>query len=200
MHYQTHNRLQALHTHCVERIEHNRAPTVQFTVSTPVWSRHHPCWLLEQPNLAPAPCRATNLHLTLHAQFHRQHHRHCYHHQHHCQHVWYAALIPTPTSFLPLPPHYICDLKSSSSSSPAVLSHSQILTPRVRPARPPNCLIPWIGRFPNVEIFNLRASYNLNWKMLNNLTRLYQLYPDVNNLNGRQRSNTRWSSCGDIWC
>ena len=60
-----------------------------------------------------------------------------------------AVLIFTLINFSPYCVHI-----SSSSSSPAIVLKSWH---RVSPSPLPNCLIPWIGRFPNVEIFNLRS-------------------------------------------
>ena len=69
--------------------------------------------------------------------------------------------------------------------SPSSLSHSQILTPRVRlpSSKLPNALNWKISKCWNLQF----EDYNLNWEILNSpslqfWTQLYQLHPDVNSL------------------
>ena len=92
-----------------------------------VKSLGHPCWLLEQPNLAPAPWCATNLHLTLHPQSNRHHH-----HRYHASTIVSMLNVALTLMFYHFFTihHIICVLQYVLITfSLAVLSHSHILTP-----------------------------------------------------------------------
>ena len=128
----------------------------------------------ELPNLATEPCRATNLHLTLlHAQLHII--------------IVVTLLASASESFL------ISFMLHSPTNiffiiSPSSLSHSQILTPRVRL---PSSKLPNSLNWKISKCWNLQFEISTIWigRFSTIWPRLYQLYPDVNNLDEKQQSN-----------